>query len=185
MKKIFAAVLGLGLVFAGGTACAADWDFVGAGYTTASIQDRSLDLVNVEASKSLGKFLFVQGGYEKGLDTDLKAGTASVSVGAHTLIAERADVYGKVSAESVVADRADADKYNYSGEAGVRFAATDKLELRGGAIVTDLKRSSVTDYTWYGTVGAEYKLTESFRVGVDVIGKDHVQAGRVSARFYF
>ena len=185
MKK-FLVLIALGLAFIGAPAMAADYDYVGAAYTATDLQDRSGDGFTVDASKSIGSHLFVQGGYRNGFNSDLKAGTASLALGAHTLLGAKTDGYVLARATAVVDDRFDTDKFGYEAEAGVRHLLTERLELRGGVLATELRSiSSVKDVRYFGKVGAEYAITKQFRVGADVLAKDGVTEAAVGVRVYF
>ena len=185
MKK-FLVLIALAFAFAAPAAMASDWDYVGAQYTATDLQDRSGDGFKVEASKAIGSHLFVQGGYRNGFDSDLKAGQASLALGAHTLLGAKTDGYVLARATALVDDARDADKWGYEAEAGVRHLLTEKLEVRGAVVATELRSiSSVKDVRYFGKVGAEYAITEQFRVGADVLAKNGVTEGQVGFRVYF
>jgi hypothetical protein len=130
--------------------------------------------------------LLVQGGYRNGFDSDLKAGQASLALGAHTLLGAKTDGYVLARATALVDDARDADKWGYEAEAGVRHLLTEKLEVRGAVVATELRSiSSVKDVRYFGKVGAEYAITEQFRVGADVLAKDGATEGQVGFRVYF
>lgn len=187
MKKFFVLIaLGLAFAVAAPAAVAAEWDYVGAAYTTTDLKDRSGDGFKVEASKSLGEHLFVQGGYRNGFDSDLKAGEASVALGARTMLSEKTDGYVLARATVLVDDRFDADKYGYEAEAGALHQMTDKLQVSAGVVATQLRSiSSVNDVRYFGKVGAEYAITKTVGISADVLAKDGVTEGQLGFRVYF
>ena len=178
--KLLVAVMVLGVSLAGAPAYAADWSYVEAAYAAKDVNDRSSDVASLAASVEVGEHVFLQGQYAKGLDTDLKAGVASVAVGLHDGL-----LYGKVTGSIVVADRRDLDKVSFAAEGGLRGAVTDKFELRGGVIYDNLRSQAFDFGGWMATVGGEYAFTDAFRVGVDVRGRDSFAEGRASVRWYF
>lgn len=186
MKKFIAiaiaAALSLGTV---ATASAADWSYLEGAYTVADVNNRSGDGYLVGGSAALGQNAFVQAQYTNGADSDFNAGVAAISVGLHGNVTENSDLYGKFTASSVVNDRANYEKYGYTAEAGIRSQVADRLELRGGVIAGNLRDRRFEDVAWMATAGAEYALTETLRVGVDVRGKDDVLEGQVGLRVYF
>ena len=179
MKKLLSVVM-LALALVASPAMASDWSFVEVGYSAQDLNNRSSDVANLLASVEVGEHVFFQGGYTKGLDTDLDLGVVTGAVGLHNGL-----FYGKVIGSVVVANRADFDKYAFSAEAGLRGQLTDKVELRGGVIADGLRQQKFDDVSWLATVGAEYAFSDAFRVGVDVRGKDSFAEGKLSARLYW
>lgn len=180
MMFVFAALLAVGL-----TACqpasAADYTYVGASYNTVDVRDASFDSYTVSGSVAVGDNLFLRAGYTNAEDADLSLGTAKVGVGYRDALTKNIDLYGVASAIVAVDDRADFNKYTYEAEAGVRAMLTDRLEVRGGVIATDLSRS----VEYFGTAGAEFAVTKNIRVGADLVGKEDVLGGQVGVRLYF
>jgi len=181
-KTMFALMAVLSLALA---ACkpanAADYTYVGAGYTVTDVRDASFDGYNADLSVELGDVLFVRAGYANGDDADLKLGTAKLGLGFHDELTDSTDIYGVATAIVAVDDRADFDKYTYEVEAGLRSQVTKRFELRGGVIATDVTRSPV----YMGTAGVEFALTEAIRLSADVRGKEDVLGGQLGVRFYF
>lgn len=189
MKKTFALiaalVLGAALSACSPQANAADWDFVGAGYTQSQTHGVQADAVSLEASKAVGDHFFVQGVLTEGRDQDYASTNVRVSVGAHSQLSTKTDLYGKLSSDVIVADRGDLDKYGLTAEIGARHMVTDRLELRGGVIAGNLRENRLNQVEWMATAGAEYRLTKSLRLGLDMRGKDQVLEGTVVGRVYF
>lgn len=187
MKKVFAIAVAAALFASAGSVSAqsVNWNYVGAGYVASDVENRSFDSWYGEGSAALGNVGFIQGRYTKGMDADFPSGVAAVSLGLRTALDERTDLYGKVTAATVVADRGDFDKYAYSAEAGVRAQVWDRVELRGGVGATELRDARFDSLRWYGTVGAEYALTPSLRLGADVRGKSRDLEGQIGLRAYF
>lgn len=192
MKKVFAIAIAAALMTSAGSVAAQEvnWNYIGGGYQATNINPRGFDSRSFdswygEGSAALGSNGFIQGRYTKGMDADFPSGVAAVSLGLRTGLDERTDLYGKVTAAIVVQDRQDFDKYNYSAEVGVRAQAWDRVELRGGVGATEPRDARFDSIRWYGTVGAEYALTPSLRLGADVRGKSRVLEGQIGLRAYF
>lgn len=192
MKKyalMIASVLAFGLISA--PAVASDWDYVGGGYVYASVEDNynnrdlNADAVFVEVSKSLTDWLFVQGSFAKGNDADLDTSVVGLSLGLNKALDDATQIYGKVTASSVVENRYAYESYAYEAEAGVRAHVTDRIELRGGVIATDLRDARLDSVRYLGTAGVEFALTPSIRLGADVRSNGDDTEGKVGVRLYF
>jgi hypothetical protein len=177
------ALIGMALVM--GSAQAADFNYVQAGYAVTDSANRSSDSWSVAASKELGSKLYVVGNYTKGMDADLEAGVVGAGVGLHTPISTNAEIYGQVEATTVVANRNDRAKYDYRAETGVRLQLTPSLELRGGALAGNIRAQSMDEVQWRGFVGAEYALTKYVKVGATAIGKSGNMEGLATVRLYY
>lgn len=185
MKKIlFSIALAFGMI---GTAAAADYSYIGASYSASDIENRSSDRYTVEGSLEVGPALYVMAGYTNGMDRDFDAGVARVGVGLHTELTEggRVDLYGQLSALAVVADRQDQRKYNYEAEVGLRNQLTENLELRGGIVASNLVDRRFEDVKYFGTVGAEFALTENWKLGLDYLGSSDYNEATLGLRVYF
>jgi len=186
MKKFFAVLItAVVLAFSAGAATAADWDYVKGGVTANDVRDVSFNAYTVGASKSLGDKFFVQGNYTNATDSDFSAGTVDLAFGVHASLLPRSDVYGKVTASVLVDDIRGLDKYAYEAEAGIRTQVLKNLELRGGVVAANLRDANLDKVEWLGTVGAELKLNDNLRLGVDVKGKNEVLIGELGLRYYF
>lgn len=194
MKKFVAIVLAA-VVAVGAVACkpaaAADWTYVGGGYSYADVKSNvdsrsvSADAVFGEASVELTDWAFVQGRFVKGNDSDFDSSVVGLSLGLKHALDDKTDLYGKVTASSVVENRYAYDKYAYEAEAGVRAQITERVELRGGVIATELRDARLDSVRYLGTAGVEFALTPSIRLGVDVRGKSNVLEGTAGVRLYF
>lgn len=193
MKKFFTAiivcVLALGVSL---PAAAGDWTYVGGGYTYADVRsnvdnrDVNADGLFGEVSVGVTDWLFVQGKFLKGNDQDFDTSVAAVSVGLNKALDDKTQLYGKVTGSTVVENRYAYENYAYEAEAGLRAKVTDRLELRGGVIATDLRDAEWDAVRWQGTAGAEFALTPSIRLGADVRGDRHGDLeGQVGVRLYF
>lgn len=194
MKK-FGAIVLAAIVAVGALACkpadAADWTYVAGGYSYADAKssvtnrDVSADAVFGEVSVALTDWAFVQGRFDKGMDQDFDTSVVGVSFGLNRALDEKADVYGKVTATSTVENRFAYEKYAYEAEAGIRAQVTDRVELRGGVIATELRQASLSELRYLGTAGVEFALTPNIRLGADVRGKSDLLEGQVGVRLYF
>ncbi len=186
MKKFFAVLItAVALAFSAGAATAADWDYVKGGVIANDVRDVSFNAYTVGVSKSLGDNFFVQGNYTNATDSDFSAGAVDLAFGVHAKLLPRSDVYGKVTASVLVDDIRGLDKYAYEAEAGIRTQVLKNLELRGGVVAANLREADMDRITWLGTAGAEFKLNDNLRVGLDVKGKDEVLIGELGLRYYF
>ena len=183
MKKIIAVMLAAALVTA--PVAAADWNYVGGGYAAADVKTASADALFGEASVSLGQNMFVQGKFLKGMDRDFDTSVVSVSGGLRTALDDRTDLYGKVTASTVVENRYAFENYAYEAEGGIRAQVTDRIELRGGVVAANLRAATLDSVQWLGTAGAEFALTPSIRLAADVRGKEGVLEGAAGVRVYF
>lgn len=192
MKKFslaLVAILTLGLVTM--PAMASDWNYVGGGYAYSSVEDNvtnrdiSADAYFGEVSVAVTDWAFVQGQFSKGMDADFDTSVVGLAVGLNHALDDQTQLYGKVLATSVVENRYAYDKYAYEAEFGVRAKLTDRFELRGGAIATELRDARLDSVRYLGTVGAEYALTPSIRVGADVRSNGDDTEGKVGIRLYF
>lgn len=192
MKK-FVAVVALGLAALGfaGSASAVDWTYVGGGYSYANVEtsysnrDVSADAFFGEASVALTDWAFVQGKFVKGADQDFDTSVAAVSVGLNKSLDERTDLYGKVTASAALENRYAYENYAYEAEAGIRAQVTERVELRGGVVATEIRQASLSELRYLGTAGVEFALTPSLRLGFDVRAKDSVLEGLAGVRLYF
>ena len=183
MKKfVFAAVLAALSLVACKPAAAADYTYVGAAYTTANVEDSSADAFLVKGSYALNDLVFLEASYKNGFNSDvaLDAGTVKFGVGLRTAILKNMDLYGTLSSSVVVDDVRDGDKYSYEVEGGVRAQATDRLEVRAGAVA--FERDGIR---YGGKIGAEYAVTKNIRLGADVLAKDGASEAQLGARWYF
>lgn len=187
---VFAGLIAVGAL-AVSPAKAADWTYVSGGYTyadaKASVNNRdvSADAVFGEVSVALTDWAFVQGRFDKGMDQDFDTSVVGVSFGLNRKLDERTDLYGKVTASSVVENRYAYDKYAYEAEVGLRAQVTERVELRGGVIATELRDARLDSVRYLGTAGVEFALTPSIRLGLDVRGKDNLFEGQAGVRLYF
>ena len=87
----------------------------------------------------------------------------SFGLGAHTSLSETVDAYVNASGTRVNARLEYISNWDtgYSASSGLRFAATDKIELSAGLTYTEVFDQSSTGVG----LGASYKLTDLFSVG--------------------
>lgn len=191
MIKLGAVALIAGLAIGCAPAKAADWTYASIGYTYTDAKDKvtnrraSGDGVIGEISYAVTDWMFVQGRLEKSADADFDTSVAGLSLGLNKSLDDRTDIYGKVSATSVVENRRDLNKYGYEFETGVRAQITERFELRGGVIATELRSQRLDSVRYLGTAGVEFALTPSIRLAADVRGKDGLFEGQAGVRLYF
>ena len=186
MKNIFRAILlAASMIGSVSAANAADFNYIQGSYAAQDVENRASDSWGVEVSKEVGSKLYVLGSYEKGIDSDLRQGVASVGVGFHTPVATAADIYAQVEATTIVADRKDVEKYGYRAESGIRWQVADSWEMRGGVLASNLREAKLDAVEWRAYAGVEYALTKYVRLSATAEGKHDELEGKAAVRLYF
>lgn len=186
MKKfVFVAVIAaLFAVGCSAPATAADFSYVGAKYTSQGTPFSAGGYV-LEGSVDVTDKVFVQAAFLDGFDRDNSAGTVKLGVGAHTMIAQNADLYGTFSTLALVDDRRGADKFNYEVEAGVKTDLNTDWQLTTAVVAGNLRDRRFDNVVYLGKVGVERKLTDNLSATLDVLGKSHYREGQIGVRYYF
>ena len=111
--------------------------------------------------------------------------TAFAAILAHSNYAPVVDMIARVSYESVEIDVpgfGSADDSGFGLGLGLRFAASEQLELNAGINYVDLGDSG--DDTGF-EAGGLYSFTDAFALGLSGSWGDNVSAYSVTGRFYF
>ncbi len=113
-----------------------------------------------------------------------------VGVGYNTGLSDTADMYARLSYEDIDFDLppaaaplvGDTDDSGYGLAVGVRFRATDALELNGG--IKHVDYSDIGDDTGL-EVGGIYNFNDTWSLGLQGEFSDDVSTYSLSGRFYF
>jgi len=113
-----------------------------------------------------------------------------VGVGYNTGLSDTVDMYARLSYESIDFDLppiavplvGDTDDSGFGVSIGVRFRATDALELNGG--IKHVDYSDLGDDTGL-EVGGVYSFNETWSLGLQGEFSDDVSTYSLSGRFYF
>ncbi len=174
MKKLTLALAAAGLLSVGTVAHAEQFSytFVELGYASANLDfgggDVDLDGYGVLGSYQFkGTPFFVTAGAataELDVPVSNKINTYDIGIGARTSLSKTVDVYlnlSAVRADIKVAGFSDSDT-GYRLITGLRFAATDKIELGATVAYTDISDGNGTILN----LNARYNLTKNASVGV-------------------
>lgn len=119
------------------------------------------------------------------LDFDVDASSWSAGVGYNTSVSPVVDLVASVSYEYVELDAPIVGSVDDSGLGlglGMRFAATEVLELNAGISYVDLSDSG--DETTFA-LGGLYHFTDAFALGLGGSWGDDSSSYSISGRFYF
>jgi len=169
-----------------------DYNYFSVGYERLNLDDGFVDVdgdgFGLSGSYSLNESFFVFGGYgmgefkEQGVTVDVD--TLSAGIGWHTPLSEQLDFVTGLSYEYVdlgVTGLGSSDESGYGLGVGLRYQASDAIELNGGISYVDLGDS---DDTSFG-LGLLYGVTENIDIGVSGDWADDTSAYGLSGRFYF
>ena len=169
-----------------------DYNYFGVGYQRLNLDDGFIDVdgdgFGVEGSFAVSDSFFLFGDYgmaefsEQGQTVDLDA--LSLGIGWHTAISDRMDFVTGVSyewAEVSAAGFGSVDDSGYGLGVGLRFQASDAIELNGGIDYVDYGDG---DDTSFG-LGLLYGVTENIDIGVSADWADDTSAYGISGRMYF
>ena len=179
------------LLFAFSVSAAAkdfDYDYFQLSYGNIEFDDVNVDGdgFGLAGSYSLNEDFHVFGGYEAaGLDFGIDATTLAAGLGWHTTLSPAVDLVASVSYQYVDLDAPGAGSADDSGlglGVGLRFAASDLLELNAGISHVDFSDSG--NDTGFG-VGGLYSFTDAFALGLGASWSDDTSSFTVSGRFYF
>lgn len=181
MKKLFIVAIAALALSMPVLSSAADYTYLETSYTNVDVREYSYDSVALKGSLELGSAAFVFGGYSNSDDSDFGVGLVEIGAGLQGAASENTDVFVSLATNIAVDSRQDFGKYTYQLESGFGYQLLDSLELRGGLLVDDLSRSA----EFYATAGAEYSVTDSLRLGLDLFGRENVLGGTAAVRWYF
>ncbi len=165
-----------------------DYDFFQLTYGNIEFDDVNVDGdgFGLAGSYAINPEFHVFAGYQAaGLDFGIDATSLNAGIGWHTSLSPVVDLVASVSYEYVELDApggADVDDNGLGLGVGLRFAASDELELNAGISYVDLSDSG--DDTGFG-IGGLYSFSEAFSLGLGAEWTDDTSSYTVAGRFYF
>lgn len=191
---MFKQILGIALVFCVSPALAGgfSYNFVELGYQNAEFDDDfggfdiDGDGYEIRGSFEVGDSWFVAASYGT-LDFDLGVDLDQLSIGGgfYMVLSERVDFFASLSyidAEVSASGLGSVDEDGYGVAAGIRGMVTDRFEVNGSLLYTDLGDGA--DGT---AVAAEalYSFSDAFALGFNIETDDDVTIFGIAGRFYF
>ncbi|MDH3546826.1 MAG: porin family protein [Gammaproteobacteria bacterium] len=165
-----------------------DYNYLTLGYGNIEFDNINVDGdgFGIGGSYAINDRVHVFAGYDTAdLDFDVDATTLGLGIGYNTSLSDTVDMIARVSYESVEIDVpgfGSADDSGFGLGLGLRFAASEQLELNAGINYVDLGDSG--DDTGF-EAGGLYSFTDAFALGLSGSWGDNVSAYSVTGRFYF
>lgn len=165
-----------------------DYSFFQLSYGNVEYDDVNVDGdgFGLSGSYAINEDFHVFGGYQAaGLDFGIDATSLGAGLGWHTTLSPVVDLVASVSYQYVELDASGFGSVDDNGlglGVGLRFAASDLLELNAGINYVDLSDSGGD--TGFG-VGGLYSFTDAFALGLSADWSDDVSSYTLSGRFYF
>ncbi len=169
-----------------------DYNYFSVGYQRLNLDDGFFDVdgdgFGLNGSFAVNESFFVFAGYgmgefeEQGITIDVD--TLSAGIGWHTPLSEQVDFVAGLSYEYVdvgASGFGSQDENGYGLGVGLRYQASDAIELNAGINYIDLGDG---DDTGFG-VGLLYGVTENVDVGLTADWGDDSSAYGINGRFYF
>ncbi len=187
MKRSFLVLLLLGLS-ATASAQGFDYNYVQLDYGVIDFANINIDGdgFTLGGSLAINSDAHVFGSYQSAdLDFGVDASTFNLGIGYNTELSPRMDAYARASFEFIELDFPGIGSFDDNGfgfGVGVRFAASDKLELDGG--IKYVKYGDAGSDTGI-EVGALYNFTEAFTLGLTGDWSDDFFSYNLVARYYF
>jgi hypothetical protein len=162
-----------------------DYNFLSVGYERVDLDAGGVDIdgdgFGVEGSFEISESFFLFGGYTAAeLESTVDVDFLSAGVGWHTPLSEQMDFVAGFSYENVDTDFGDEDGYGVN--VGLRYQATDAVELNGGINYIDYGNDG--DDTAFG-LRVLVGVTDNIDVGLSGEWGDDVSSYGISGRFYF
>lgn len=165
-----------------------DYNYLSLGYGTIEFDDIDVDGdgFGIGGSYAINPSYHVFAGYDSAdLDFDIDATTFDAGIGYNTGLSPTVDLVARLSYEYVELDApavSDVDDNGFGLGLGLRFAASEQLELNAGIKHVDLSDSgSDTGFE----AGGLYNFTDAFSMGLGGSWGDDTSAYTLSGRFYF
>lgn len=165
-----------------------DYSYIQLGYGNVEYDDVNVDGdgFGLSGSYSINEDFHVFGGYEAaGLDFGVDATSLAAGIGWHTSLSPAVDLVASVSYQYVELDAPGFGSVDDNGlglGVGLRFAASDLLELNAGINYVDFSDSGGD--TGFG-VGGLYSFTDAFALGLGANWSDDASSYTLAGRFYF
>ena len=165
-----------------------DYNWLGIGYGTIDFDDVNVDgnVLGIDGSFAINEDFHAFGSYAAAdLDFGIDATTFNIGVGYNTELSDVVDAYARLSYEYVEVDLpvvGSDDDSGFGFGVGLRFAATEQLELEGAIQYVDLGDGG--DDTAL-ILGGLYSFTPAFALGLFGEWGDDVSAYTLIGRFYW
>ncbi|MDH5344908.1 MAG: porin family protein, partial [Gammaproteobacteria bacterium] len=167
-----------------------DYNYLSLSYEQIDIDDGFFnadgDGFGLSGSFEISESFFLFAGYSMGeLESIVDVDQLSAGVGWHTPLSDKLDFVAGLSYERIELSASgfgSADEDGYGAGIGLRFQATDAVELNGGINYVDY--GSDGDDTAFG-VGALFGVTENIDIGVHGDWAEDTSTYGISGRFYF
>jgi opacity protein-like surface antigen len=168
------------------------YNYFSAGYTRINLDDGFVDIdgdaFGLNGSYEINESFYVFAGYgmgefkEAGITVDLDS--LSIGIGWHTPLSDRVDLVTDLSYEYIdlSALGQSVDDNGFGLGVGLRFAATDNVELNAGINYVDF--SDGGNDTGFG-VGALFGVSDNIDIGLSADWADDTSAYGINGRFYF
>ena len=165
-----------------------DYTYVSLGYGTTELDgvDADGDGFGIDGSVAISDNFHLFAGYSNSsFDFDVDANTLAAGIGYNTSLTNVVDFVGRVSYQYVELDAPGLSGVDDNGiglGVGLRYAASERLELDAGINYVDLSDSG--DDTSFG-LGGLYSFTDSFALGLSGDWGDDASTYSAVGRFYF
>lgn len=165
-----------------------DYNYLSLGYGNVDFSDVNVDGTGftLDGSYAINDSYHVFAGYNAAdLDGNVDATTWAAGFGYNTGLSDAVDLVARLSYEYVEFDAPIVGSVDDSGLGlglGLRFAASDMLELNAGIKHVDLSDSG--NDTGF-EAGGLYSFTDTFSLGLGGSWSDNTSAYTLSGRFYF
>ncbi|MDH3988260.1 MAG: porin family protein, partial [Gammaproteobacteria bacterium] len=169
-----------------------DYNYFSVGYQRLNLDDGFIDVdgdgIGLSGSFELNESFFIFAGYamgefkEQGITVDVDS--LNAGIGWHTPLSETLDFVAGLSYEYVEVGASgfgSEDENGYGLGVGLRYQASDAIELNAGINYVDLGDG---DDTGFG-VAMLYGVSESVDIGLSADWGDDSSAYGISGRFYF
>lgn len=187
---MFRSLLVIGIVLFSTPAAAQGFDY---SYLQLSYGNVEFDNINVDGggfglsgSYAINPHWHAFAGYEGlGLDFGVDATTLAAGIGYNTELTPAVDLVGRLSYQYIELDSSGSGSVDDNGlglGVGLRFAATERLELDAGIDYVDFGDGG--DDTAF-SAGGLYNFTDAFSVGLGASWGDDVSSYTLGGRFYF
>ena len=168
------------------------YNYFGAGYTRINLDDGFVDIdgdaFGLNGSYEINESFYVFAGYgmgefeEAGVTVDMD--TLRAGIGWHTPLSDQVDLVTDLSYEYIdlSAFGVSVDDNGFGLGVGLRFAATDNVELNAGINYVDFGDGG--DDTGFG-IGALFGVSDNIDIGLSADWADDTSAYGINGRFYF
>jgi len=165
-----------------------DYSFLTIGYGVIDFDDINVDGdgLNIGGSYAISDTVHVSGGYQTAdLDFGIDASTFNAGIAYNTSVSPVVDLIARLSYEWVeikVPGFPSIDDNGFGLGVGLRFAASDTIELNAGISYVDL--SDGGDDTAFGAAGI-YNFSDAFALGLSGSWGSDVSVYALTGRLYF